>query len=69
MSLNEGYSFNVGWATNSDTSTPTSSTVWNIEGNNKLTPNNPVKLYYENEDGIRFERLISLDDPSINSPE
>ena len=27
MSLNEGYSFNVGWATNSDTSTPRSSTV------------------------------------------
>ena len=62
MSLNEGYSFNVGWATNSDTSTPRSNTVWNIEGNNKLTPNNPVKIYYENEDGIKFERLISLDE-------
>ncbi len=62
MSLNEGYSFNVGWATNDKTSTPNSNTIWNIEGNNKLTPNNPIKLYFENEDGIRFERLISIDE-------
>ena len=37
-------------------------TKWNITGNNKLTPNNPVSIFYENEQGLRFERIISLDE-------
>ena len=61
ISTKEGYLFNTGWATNSDISTPKPDTIWNVDGNNKLTPNNPIKIYFENDQGIRFERLISLD--------
>ncbi len=60
-STKEGYSFNTGWATNSDISTPKLDTLWTVEGNSKLTPNNPIKIYFENNQGLRFERLISID--------
>ncbi len=58
---NEGYAFNTGWATKSNTNTPKSDTVWIAETSNKLSPNNPIKIYFENDDGIRFERIISID--------
>ena len=61
-STNSGYTFNTGWATKSDIKIPNSDTVWNIEGSEKLTPGNPVKIFYQNEDGLRFERLISIDE-------
>ncbi|RPF74627.1 MAG: membrane protein insertase YidC [Rickettsiales bacterium TMED289] len=61
-STNEGYTFNTGWATNSDINTPKSDTYWVVEGSNKLSANNPVKIYFENNDGIRFERIISIDE-------
>ena len=59
---NKGYTFNTGWATNDNISVPDTKTIWKVEGNNKLQPNNSVKIYYENKQGIRFERLISLDE-------
>ena len=59
--VENGYLFNTGWATNSDVETPNSKTVWKIDGNSKLTPTSPVKIYFENSQGIRFERKISLD--------
>ena len=62
ISTSEGYSFNTGWASKSEVETPNSSTVWTVDGLNKLTPNNPVKIYFENSDGIRFERIISIDE-------
>ena len=61
-STNSGYTFNTGWATKSDIKIPNSDTVWNIEGSEILTPGNPVKIFYQNEDGLRFERLISIDE-------
>ena len=62
ISTSEGYSFNTGWASKSKVETPNSSTVWIVDGLNKLTPNNPVKIYFENNDGVRFERIISIDE-------
>ena len=59
--VENGYLFNTGWATNSNIETPNSKTVWKIDGNSKLTPTSPVKIYFENSQGIRFERKISLD--------
>ena len=59
--VENGYLFNTGWATNSDVETPNSKTVWKIDGNSKLTPTSPVQIYFENNQGIRFERKISLD--------
>ena len=43
---NEAYTFNTGWATKSNIATPKSNTVWKIDGPNKLTPNNPIKIYF-----------------------
>jgi len=60
-STNEGYTFNTGWATKSDIRTPNSDTEWKVDGSRTLTPNNPVKLFYVNDDNIRFEREISID--------
>ena len=43
-STKEGYTFNTGWATNSDIDTPKSDSIWIKDGSNKLSPNNPVKI-------------------------
>ena len=59
---NDAYTFNTGWATKSNIATPKSNTVWKIDGSDKLTPNNPVKIYFENEEQIRYERIISIDE-------
>ena len=59
---NEAYTFNTGWATKSNIATPKSNTVWKIDGSDKLTPNNPVKIYFENDEQIRYERIISIDE-------
>ena len=61
-STNNGYTFNTGWATRANIETPNSNTVWKIDGTNKLTPSSAVKIYFENNSGIRFERLISIDE-------
>ena len=59
---NEAYTFNTGWATKSNINAPKSNTVWKIDGPNKLTPNNPVKIYFVNDEQIRYERIISIDE-------
>ena len=61
-STKEGYFVETGWVTNSENiDTPNSSTIWNIEGNKKLTPTSPVRLFWENNQGIKFEKQISID--------
>ena len=60
--INNGYTFNTGWATKSNIETPNLNSIWSIDGSNKLTPSSPVKIYYENNTGIRFERIISIDE-------
>ena len=66
-STNEGYTFNTGWATKSDIRTPKSDTEWKVDGSRTLTPNNPVKLFYVNDENIRFEREISIDNKYLFS--
>ena len=66
-STKDGYTFNTGWATRSNIETPNSNTVWKIDGTNKLTPGSAVKIYFENNSGIRFERLISIDEKYLFS--
>ncbi len=61
--MKDGYYLQSGFVTNSkNIKVPNSSTVWSILGNNKLTNNNPIKLVWKNDDGITFEKNISLDD-------
>ena len=60
--INNGYVFNIGWASsNKNIDLPNAETKWNVLQNKKLTPNNPITLFYENSQGLRFERTISLD--------
>ncbi len=59
---NNGYYVETGWATTSkNIDLPNSKSVWNIEGNKKLTPNSPVKLSWTNNQNIKFVKEISLD--------
>ncbi len=60
--VQNGYFVETGWVTaNKNIEIPNSKTIWKIEGNNKLTPNSPVKLVWTNDDGIKFEKKISID--------
>ena len=60
--LSDGYFIETGWATNNQNiGIPNSETLWNIKNNSKLTPNNPIELFWKNEQGIIFEKKISLD--------
>ncbi len=59
---NNGYYVETGWATtNKNIDLPNSKSVWNIEGNKKLTPNSPVRLRWTNNQNIKFVKEISLD--------
>lgn len=52
-----------GWvAAEQNVALPGSSTVWSVSGNTDLGPQSPVTLYWDNGQGIRFERQISMDD-------
>ena len=60
--IKNGYIFNSGWVTSSELEVPNSKTVWKTNNKSKLTPGNSVKMYFENNQGILFERTISLDE-------
>jgi len=58
-----GYYIETGWAINNkDIEVPNSNTKWEVIGNKLLTPNNPIKLVWNNEQNITFEKEISIDD-------
>ena len=58
-----GYYVETGWATNNkNIDVPNSETKWKLVGNNKLTPNSPIKLSWINDQGIKFEKNINIDD-------
>ena len=60
--IKTGYYIDSGWAiNNNEIQTPNNQTVWEVIGNNKLTPSNPVKLRWTNNN-ITFEKIIKLDD-------
>jgi len=60
--VKNGYYVETGWATtNKNIDIPNSRSTWEIEGNNKLTPNSPLKLVWLNDQNIKFEKEISID--------
>ena len=60
--ISEGYLIESGFVTtDKNIDIPDSDTVWSIIGNNKLTDQNPIKLSWTNDQGITFEKQISLD--------
>ena len=63
INVKDGYIFNTGWVSSDENiDTPNLDTKWKISGNKKLSPNNPISIFYENDQGLRFERIISLDE-------
>ena len=61
--IKEGYLIDSGFVTSDkNVDVPNSDTIWSIEGNNKLVDGSPIKLSWSNEQGLKFEKIISLDD-------
>jgi YidC/Oxa1 family membrane protein insertase len=58
-----GYLIESGFiTTNKNIEIPTAETIWSVSGNNKLTDQSPIKLSWTNNQGLTFEKEISLDD-------
>ena len=53
----------TGWAAggNETVNLPLDSTIWKVKGNNTLTPNNPITLQWDNNEGLIFTKKIELD--------
>ena len=59
----EGYLIESGFiTTDKNVEIPNSNSVWSVSGNNKLTAQSPIKLMWANDQGITFEKEISIDD-------
>ena len=62
-SAKDGYLIESGFiTTDKNIDIPNSNSVWSVSGNNILTDQSPVKLTWTNNQGITFEKEISLDD-------
>tara|TARA_B100000579_G_scaffold376229_1_gene341560 strand:+ start:468 stop:2150 length:1683 start_codon:yes stop_codon:yes gene_type:complete len=60
--VENGYFIETGWATSSkNIDVPNSKTLWKVDKVSKLSPNNPIKLNWTNNQGIKFEKIISID--------
>jgi YidC/Oxa1 family membrane protein insertase len=58
-----GYLIESGFiTTDKNVEIPNSQSLWSVSGNNKLTDQSSVKLTWSNNNGITFEKEISLDD-------
>ena len=59
----DGYLIESGFiTTDKNTEIPNSNSIWTVSGNNKLTDQSPIKLSWSNDQGITFEKEITLDD-------
>ncbi len=60
----DGYYIETGWASSGGEALnlPLDKTVWNVIGNKTLTPNNPVVLEWDNNEGLVFTKKIELDE-------
>ena len=61
--VKDGYFIESGFiTTDKNINIPNSNSIWTVSGNNKLTDNSPIKLSWTNDQGIKFEKEITLDD-------
>ena len=61
--IKDGYLIDSGFITSDkNVNVPNSETVWSFDSNNKLTDKSPIKLSWNNNQGLIFEKEISLDD-------
>ena len=63
-STSKGYYIETGWASNSKEKLklPLDNTIWKVKGNNLLTPNSPLVIEWDNNEGLIFTKKIELDD-------
>ena len=61
--IENGYLIESGFVTSDkNIDIPNSESIWRVIGNNKLTDQSSIKLLWTNNQGITFEKEISLDD-------
>tara|TARA_B100001093_G_scaffold507643_1_gene568493 strand:- start:1516 stop:3195 length:1680 start_codon:yes stop_codon:yes gene_type:complete len=61
--IEDGYFIESGFVTSDkNIEIPNSNSLWSVVGNKKLTTQNPIKLSWKNDQGLIFEKNISLDD-------
>ena len=61
--IKDGYFIESGFVTtDKNIDIPNSDTIWEVKGNRQLTKQNPVRLTWTNDQGITFEKEISIDD-------
>jgi len=61
--IEDGYFIESGFVTSDkNIDIPNSETLWSVKNNKKLTQQNSIKLFWTNDQGIRFEKEILLDD-------
>ena len=59
----QGYLIESGFiTTDKNVEIPNSNSIWSVLGNSKLTAQSPIKLTWANDQGITFEKEISIDD-------
>ncbi len=59
----EGYLIESGFiTTDKNVEIPNSNSIWSVSGNSKLTAQSPINLTWANDQGITFEKEISIDD-------
>ena len=64
----QGYYVETGWVSSSkNIDLPSSQTIWKVEGNDKLSPNQPVTLSWSNKQGINFKKKIKIDEKFLFS--
>ena len=64
----DGYLIESGFiTTDKNIDIPNSTSVWSVSGNSTLTDQSPVKLSWTNDQGITFEKEITLDDKFLFS--
>ncbi len=64
----DGYLIESGFITSDkNVEIPNSSSIWKVSGNNKLTDQSPIKISWTNDQGIKFEKEIALDDKYLFS--
>ena len=61
------YYLETGWATAGKDIVPDNQSVWKIKGNNKLTPQSPITLEWDNQKGLKFIKKITIDNEYLLS--
>ena len=61
--IEDGYFVETGWTSiKNKVKVPALDTQWKVKGNKLLSPGNPVVLEWNNNEGLIFKKIISLDE-------